>query len=140
MRATGLPARVSLGFIAGAVSVLVFHQGAWALLYFAKLMPPPYPVASLPPYGVPQIVDFCFWGGIWGAAYGCVAPRLSIPYWLSGLLLGLVAALAYWLVVLPLKGQPFAGGWVWQSMLIVLAIQLPWGFGTGVILSLFRIR
>jgi len=129
-----------LGFIAGAASVLVFHQGAWALFYLGGLMPPPYPTTPVPPWAVPQIVDFCFWGGLYGAAYGLATPRLPMPVWLSGLLLGVIAALVFWFVVLPLNGQPIASGWAWQSMLVVLVIQVVWGIGVGLILSLLRRR
>jgi hypothetical protein len=41
--------------------VLTFHQGIWALLHAAGLMPPaPYPTDPVPPLGVPRIVNFCF--------------------------------------------------------------------------------
>ena len=130
--------RAVLGFISGAISVLVFHQGAWALLYLAGLMPPPYPTVPIPPWGVPQIVDFCFWGGLYGAAYGLVVPKLPMPAWVSGLLLGVIASLVFWFVVLPLKGEPAAGGSVWQSMVVVAAIQAAWGVGVGLILTLLR--
>jgi hypothetical protein len=61
------PLRAVLGFIAAALSVLIFHQGAWALLHLGGLMPPPYPMAPVSPWGVPQTFDFCFWGGVYGA-------------------------------------------------------------------------
>ena len=130
--------RAVLGFIAGAISVLVFHQGAWALFYLGGLMPPPYPTTPIPPWGVPQIIDFCFWGGLYGAAYGFAVQRLLVPAWFSGLLLGVIASLVFWFVVLPLKGEPVAGGWAWQSMIVVLVIQAVWGVGVGLILSLLR--
>ena len=50
MRPTDPPMRAALGFIAGAIAVLVFHQGAWTILYLAGLMPPPYPMGG---YSVP---------------------------------------------------------------------------------------
>jgi hypothetical protein len=130
--------RAVLGFIAGAISVLVFHQGAWALFYLGGLMPPPYPTTPIPPWGVPQIIDFCFWGGLYGVAYGFAVQRLLVPAWFSGLLLGVIASLVFWFVVLPLKGEPVAGGWAWQSMIVVLVIQAVWGVGVGLILSLLR--
>src|SRR5215213_7952813 len=46
------PTRALLGFAAAAVSVLTFHQGTWALLHAAGLMPPaPYPTDPVPPFG-----------------------------------------------------------------------------------------
>src|SRR5215217_2011107 len=106
------PMRALLGFLAAAVSVLTFHQGAWALLHAAGLMPlAPYPTSPVPPLGVPLVVDFCFWAGIWGAAFSLALPRLPrAPLWLLGLGLGLLAVLAAWFVVAPLKGQPVASG------------------------------
>ena len=58
------PKRALLGFAAAVVSVLTFHQGMWALLHAAGLMPPaPYPTDPVPPFGVPRIANFCFWAG-----------------------------------------------------------------------------
>ncbi len=88
--------------------------------------------------GGTQIIDFCFWGGLYGAAYGFAVQRLLVPAWFSGLLLGVIASLVFWFVVLPLKGEPVAGGWAWQSMIVVLVIQAVWGVGVGLILSLLR--
>src|SRR5215213_11027858 len=71
------PMRALLGFAAAAVSVLTFHQGTWALLHAAGLMPPaPYPTDPVPPLGVPRIANFCFWAGLYGAAFGFALPRL----------------------------------------------------------------
>ncbi len=35
------PKRALLGFAAAVLSVLTFHQGMWALLHAAGIMPPP---------------------------------------------------------------------------------------------------
>ena len=98
MRSIEPSRRAVLGFVAGVIAVLIFHQGAWATLHLAGLMPPPYPMGPTPPWGVPETLNFCFWGGLWGAAYGLVAPKLALPPWLSGLMLGVIANL----VLLPL--------------------------------------
>jgi hypothetical protein len=29
-------------------------------------MPPPYPTDPIPPWGIPRIVNLCFWGGLYG--------------------------------------------------------------------------
>jgi hypothetical protein len=127
-------------FVAGVIAVLVFHQGAWALFHLAGLMPPPFPTAPTAPWGVPAIISFCFWAGLYGAVYGLVLPKLEMPGWLSGLLLGVIAALVLWFVVAPIKGRPIAFGWVPQSMLVVLTIHAVWGIGVGLILPLLRMR
>jgi hypothetical protein len=132
------PTRALLGFAAAAISVLTFHQGTWALLHLAGLMPaPPYPTRPVPPLGVPLIVNFCFWAGLYGAAFGLALPRLPrAPLWLLGLGLGLLAVLVLWFVVAPLKGQPVAGGLVPARMLVTLLIHGAWGIGVGLVLRL----
>jgi hypothetical protein len=134
--------RASLGFLAAVLSVLTFHQGMWGLLHLVGWMPAaPYPTAPVPPYGVPLIASLCFWGGLYGIPYGLLLPRLRpLPGWLSGLLLGLVAALVGWFVVAPLKGQPVAGGFVPMRMLISVLINGFWGIGVGVILPMLLPR
>jgi hypothetical protein len=137
------PRRALLGFAAGVLSVLSFHQGMWAILHAAGLMPPaPYPTDPVPPLGVPRIANFCFWGGLYGAAFGLALPRLPprAPLWLLGLGLGLLTVLILWFVVDPLKGQPVAGGFVPVRMLVGALIHLAWGLGVGIILGLFMGR
>ena len=89
--------RAIFGFVAAAISVLTFHQAMWAFLHLLNLpgmgMPPPYPTAPVPPWGVPRIVDLAFWGGLYGILFGLALPRLRPPYWLDGLVLGIIAAL-----------------------------------------------
>jgi hypothetical protein len=137
------PRRALLGFAAGVLSVLSFHQGMWAILHAAGLMPPaPYPTDPVPPLGVPRIANFCFWGGLYGVAFGLALPRLPprAPLWLLGLGLGLLTVLILWFVVDPLKGQPVAGGFVPVRMLVGALIHLAWGLGVGIILGLFMGR
>ena len=103
--------RALLGFVAAVISVLVFHQGMWELLHLVGMMPPWYPTCGVPPFGVPLIIDLCFWGGIWGAVFGPVLPRLpAYPMWFLGLGLGIAAALVGLFIVPLIKGLPMAGG------------------------------
>ena len=56
-----------LGFLAGILSVLVFHQGTVWLLNQAGVLPNgPFRFTPIAPFGVPQIVNQAFWGGLWG--------------------------------------------------------------------------
>jgi len=127
-----------LGFIAAAISVLTFHQGMWALLHLASLMPPPYPTRGVPPFGVPLIIDLCFWGGVWGAVFGLVLPRLpaSHPMWVRGLGLGIAAALFGLFIVPLIKGLPVAGGWAPMSFIRSFLINGFWGIGVGLLFPL----
>lgn len=132
--------RALLGFTAAVISVLIFHQGMWALLHFAGLMPPPYSITPTSPLGIPAIVSGCFWAGLYGAAFGLLAPRLGAPLWLCGLMLGLIATVVGWVVVAPLKGQPVFGGFVPINMLRPVLIVGAWGLGVGLILPLLMRR
>ena len=133
--------RVFLGFIAGAIAVLTFHQGMVAALHAAGwLRFAPYPTTPVPPFGVPRIADLCFWGGLYGAAFGLAMPRFTWPAWLNGLILGVIAALVGMFVVAPLKGVPIAGGWVPANILRSLLINGFWGVGVGIILPLLMPR
>jgi hypothetical protein len=127
--------RASLGFLAAVISVLLFHQGMWELLHLMRLMPPPYPIDGVPPFGVPRIVNLCFWGGVWGAVFGLVLPRLpgSQPIWVHGLGLGIAAALVGLFIVPAIKGLPIAGGWSSLAFMRSFLINGFWGIGVGVI-------
>ena len=64
-----LPRWVVVGFLAGFVSVLVFHQGAAGLLHALGLTPrAPYSFQPTQPLGVPVLLSISFWGGVWGRA------------------------------------------------------------------------
>jgi hypothetical protein len=132
--------RAALGFVAAVIAVLVFHQGAWALFHLGGLMPAPYPMGPTQPWGVPVTVSFCFWAGLYGAVYALVLPRLTMPLWLSGAVLGVIATLVLWFVVAPIKGRPMANGWNPQVMLVVLIIHTVWGIGVGLVMSAFTAR
>jgi hypothetical protein len=130
--------RASLGFLAAVISVLTFHQGMWALLHLFGLMPPPYPMRGVPPFGVPLIIDLCFWGGVWGAAFGLALPSLSgsYPMRARGIGLGIAAALVGLFIVPLIKGLPVAGGWAAIAFVRSLLINGFWGFGVGLLLPL----
>ncbi len=138
---TSLPQRIFLGFVAGALSVLLFHQGMVSLLHVAGLAPkPPFRITPVPPFGVPLVVSLCFWGGLYGALFGAVMPRIKVPAWAGGLALGLLAVAVAWFVVAPIKGQPLAAGFQTWPMIRSLLVNLTWGFGTGLLLPLLTPR
>src|SRR5437660_5443326 len=131
--------RLIFGFVAGAIAVVTFHQGAIALLTaLGALSSNLYSMRPVPPFGVPQIVSQAFWGGLWGIAFAAIAPRLrrDTSYWLAALMLGaLVLPLVGWFVVAPLKGQPIASGWVPSRMLLSVLINGAWGGGLAAIFA-----
>jgi hypothetical protein len=136
--------RAFLGFIAAALSVLTFHQAMWEALHLLALpglgMPPAYPVDPIAPFGIPRIANLCFWGGLYGIVFGLLLPRLTVPLWLAGLALGIVAALVGLLIVPAIKGLPIGAGWVMANWVRSLLINGFWGIGVGLILPLMRRR
>ena len=136
--------RLIFGFVAGAIAVVTFHQGAIALLTaLGALSSNLYSMRPVPPFGVPQIVSQAFWGGLWGIAFAAIAPRLrrDTSYWLAALMLGaLVLPLVGWFVVAPLKGQPIASGWVPSRMLLSVLINGAWGVGMAAIFAFLSRR
>jgi len=132
--------RLVLGFLAGAIAVLTFHQGAVALLTkLGALSSSVYSMQPVRPLGVPQIASNAFWGGIWGIVFAAIAPRAtrSARYWVTGLLLGAVALpLVGWFIVAPIKGLALAAGWVPSRMALSMIINGAWGIGTAAIFAL----
>ena len=72
-----------------------------------------YSMKSVPPYGMPTIVNQTFWGGLWGLLFAALADMLPPwPLLLLGFLFGVHGpVLVRWFVVTPLKGTPSAAGW-----------------------------
>ncbi len=135
------PMRAFLGFIAAAIAVLTFHQGLIAVMHevgWVRFVA--YRTTPVPPFGIPAIVSLCFWGGLYGAVFGLAMPRFTWPLWLCGMILGVIAVVVGWFVVLPLKGLPVGGGWVPINMLRSLVINGFWGVGVGVIFPLLMPR
>jgi hypothetical protein len=101
------------GFIAGALSVLIFHQGAFALMNLLDFTHRPlYSATATAPLGIPSIWSLAFWGGVWGLLFA-----------------GFVVA--------PIKGQPIAAGAVPMAMAAAVIANAAWGFGTALGLELF---
>jgi hypothetical protein len=130
------------GFVAGALSVLVFHQLGFLLV--AELgygRSNPYSMRPVPPWGVPTIVSQAFWGGLWGILGAFIVTRL--PGFLNGALgwtlfaVTLVLAVN-WFVVLPIKGAPIGGGWRLPGVVTVPIVYALWGFGMWVFHALVR--
>jgi hypothetical protein len=135
-----LPRWIVAGFAAGAVSVLVFHQGAAALLHAIGLArSAPWSTAPTAPWGVPQVGSLAFWGGIWGVAFAALLARLDgARLVVAATILGAaLPTLVAWFVVAPLKGQPAAAGWVPGAMIVGPIVNAAWGLGTGLGLALF---
>lgn len=137
---TELPRWLVTAFISGAIAVLVFHQGAAALLHALGITPRvPYSLEPTSPWGVPQLWSLAFWGGIWGVLLATLLGRLDgAALVLGAAVFGVVLpTLVAWYVVAPLKGQPAAAGGVPMAMAVGVIVNAAWGLGTGTGLALF---
>jgi hypothetical protein len=130
------------GFVAGAVSVLLFHQfGFFIANELGLLKAQLYNMRPVPPLGVPTIISSAFWGGLWGIAGAYVVPRL--PAALDGpvgwiLFAGIIVTLVNWFIVLPIKGAPIGGGFRMPNVVVVPLVYAFWGLGMWLIFGLVR--
>jgi len=134
------PRWLIVGFISGAVSVLIFHQGAFALLHALALTPrAPYPMDATAPFGIPALWSLAFWGGVWGAILAATLARLRGGAFIVGAAIfgAVLPTLVAWLVVAPLKGQPIAAGFDPLGMIVGPIVNAAWGLGAGIGLALF---
>lgn len=133
---------VVVGFLAGALSVLVFHQlGFWLSSKLLSTSFTLYNMRPVPPWGVPTIVSLAFWGGLWGILAAFLVPRL--PGALGGVLgwilfAAIIVTLVNWFVVLPIKGAPMGGGFRLPGVVVVPIVYGIWGFGMWVFARLIR--
>ena len=131
---------IVIGFLAGAISVFVFHQGFIFIAWRLGVLPnAPYSLEPTAPLGVPRVISSAFWGGLWGIALALLLERLRRTDWLwvailfGGILLPLVGIL----VVTPLKG----GEVVLPSSMMLLRgfiINGVWGLGAALLYRLGR--
>ena len=130
------------GFIAGALAVLIFHQGTILALNGFNFGTVWRMSPGVPPFAAPPILNQMFWGGIWGIVFAAISPMLprGLMYLLCGLLFGgIILVLSGWYLVPFIKslfGQtglrygPNPAGW-WRGSVI----NGMWGLGTALLLQ-----
>src|SRR5215470_16554142 len=120
-------------FVAGFLSTLVFHQGMLAILHAAgSISRAPFSMQPTHPLGVPAVISLAFWGGIWGIVLWMLIARYqgSVLYWILAIVLGAVGpSLVALFVVMPMKGQPAAGGGKASLIMGALLLNGVWGLG-----------
>jgi len=127
--------RAAFGFLAGAIAVVVAHQVMVFILGQAGyIQAQPWSFRDNP-YGVPQIINQMFWGGLWGILYAFIAGVFPgrWPTWMKGLAFGfgVHVVLGNWIVVALIRGQPLFSSWVPQRMLIGALIGTAFGLGVA---------
>lgn len=115
MSSTSTMTRVIGGFIAGALAVLIFHQGMYVILQQLGVPLQGTPFNMTPDkaaYGMPRLFNQMFWGGLWGIIFAYVINVLPGPNWLRGFIFGTVFTLLLgsWLLVAMIKGTPLFSG------------------------------
>ncbi len=131
-----------IGFIAGFIATLLFHQPALAALAAVGFVKAGvYSIQATQPLGVPAFLSLSFWGGVWGMVFVAIARRFpqGAVYWLCALAFGALGpTLVAWFVVAPIKGLPLAGGWQLSRMFTGLLINGAWGVGTAILFVLWQ--
>lgn len=123
--------------------MVIVHQGIIYLLTTAGLVKgTPWSLAPVAPFGVPQIVNSIFWGGLWGALYGVIHDMLpGGSDWLKGLIYGLaIVVVSNWIAIPLIKGillgqkdQAFFAGFDPSRMLAGVLILGGFGIATALI-------
>ena len=111
----GTPVNALKGFAAGFLSVITVMAAAWWVSRAAGWIPataaPLWAWApSVPPFGVPRVVNLAFWGGVWGAVLNLLLRGLTgANYWIAWFLAGAIAVAGTAIFIVPLiKGLPIA--------------------------------
>ncbi len=124
-------------FFAGFLATVIFHQGVFALLHAAGVVPVgAWNMTSVPPLGIPSVISLAFWGGLWGIILWLIIRNMvGAKYWIVATVVGAVAASAVaLLVVFRIKGIPVEG-----NMIVGAAIlNGAWGFGVALFMRLAR--
>ncbi len=134
---------IIVGFVAGFIAVLVFHQGtAWLLYNFGNDIPSvvsffgrtnaPFNMAATKPLGVPVVISQAFWGGVWGIVLASILRRARLPDLMFGAIFGALALTFVAVTLVPyLKGLPTWNGNIpWRGLLYNGA----WGWGAALML------
>ncbi len=130
------PARLMIGFVAGALSHLIFQGVLGALLHAGALIAEPvWRMAPVPPLGIPTLANNMVWDGLWGIIYAMVEPHLTrrAGRYAGGALFGFAPLLVFWFVVLPLKGHSAGDGFIAGEVMIDILFDTLFGLGIAIL-------
>jgi hypothetical protein len=127
-----------LGFVAGSLSVVVFHQGMVLLLYLMGQTPNfPWNIkGTVAPLGVPTLVNQMFWGGLWGIGFAAIGNLIPIANTaLRGAVYGLLGPfLLGGGFLVPLIKQTGPMFWAWPGQRWIVGGLIGAAFGAGIAL------
>ncbi len=133
--------RACLGFSAGAIAALLFHQGLAEIFDLTGIgRMAAFRLQPVWPFGLPGVVNLSFWSALYGVAFALALPHLRRPIWQVGIGLGLIAGVVTLFVTLPLNGIPLAHGWHTWPIARTIILNLCWGLGTGMLLPMLQPR
>jgi hypothetical protein len=132
--------RLALGFVAGFLATITFHQiGIWILHAVGYIPFAAWNTAPRAPFGVPSVISLSFWGGVWGILFVLIErwlARFSGGYWVGAVMFGaIVPTLVLMFVVFPLRGQPVGAGFAANLIVTFVIVHALWGVGTAVFLG-----
>jgi hypothetical protein len=133
--------RLLLGFVAGFIATLVFHQIAlWILAHFHWIDRAPWNMKPVPPFGVPSVISLAFWGGVWGAVMIALLAKSRYLLLASTIFGAVLPTLVAGLIIQPMiKHQPMPHSG--KMVAVGLIVNGAWGLGTALIyLALERRR
>ncbi len=124
--------RLLLGFVAGFIATLVFHQIALAILhYFHWIDRAAWSMKPVPPFGVPAVISLAFWGGVWGAVMIAILAKSRNLLLASTIFGAILPTLVAAVVIAPLKHQPMPHSG--KLLAVGLIVNGAWGLGTALI-------
>jgi hypothetical protein len=128
-----------VGFLAGVLSVAVFHQGVVFLFgVFGLGDGLVYSFRPTAPLGVPRVISQMFWGGLWGILFVVVIDRLPgrWPLAVVGFLFGAVGPTLFGLlVVTPLRGQSVVAALLPSRLAWSILVNGSFGVGLALIVE-----
>jgi hypothetical protein len=157
--------RIVAGFIAGALAVMIFHQGAYWLMKYqfglplaaepwrmnpAVLWPELFRALKMQAPSIPTLVHQSIWGGLWGILFALILHRVPggiAP--IRGLVFGMMfpMLLGSWLLVPLVKGTPMLANAFAKGGFNVLALRngfllngVAFGIGLGLLYPLISGR
>jgi hypothetical protein len=140
-----------LGFICGALAVLVFHQGTQYVLFhqfpLIKLLPfvpdafrpatAGFSLRPVAPYYVPEVLSMAFWGGLGGIVLAALIRWGRMPDLLTGFVLGAVVGFT---LVAQYRGLPMWAGGNTLSWARAALLNGAFGWGTAFLMRPFSLR